>query len=72
MTGEAQPLTEGDVAALLRERDAYARTGRPERADQVVAYLKSRGWQEPAAEDPRKQPPQGRSARPRTQQTADD
>jgi hypothetical protein len=48
------------IAALLRERDSYLRTGREDRAAEVDEQLKLRGHEV----EPRKQPPQGRSATP--------
>lgn len=52
------------IAALLRERESYLRTGRHERAVLVDEQLTHHGYVEPA-----KQPPQGRTAPPK--QTAD-
>lgn len=56
------------IAALLREREAYLRTGKTERAGQVDEQLALRGYVE---EEPAKQPPEGRSATPPQQQTAE-
>lgn len=60
------------VAALLRERDAYARTGRTDRIPEVDRQLSLRGYT-PADEDEpgkaggedetRSEPPKGRATR---------
>lgn len=52
------------VAALLRERAGYLRTGREDRAALVDEQLAHRGYKDPAVE-----PPHGRTAPPK--QTAE-
>ncbi|MGW3992361.1 hypothetical protein ACWEF6_02625 [Amycolatopsis sp. NPDC004772] len=66
----------GMVAALLRERGAYLRVGKPERAAEVEEQLRLRGVEEfPDANgtgDPSTEPPQGRSAAPQQTVEADE
>lgn len=66
------PADDPMVAALLRERDAYARTGRTDRVPEVDRQLSLRGYK-PADEDEhgeagsddetRSEPPKGRATR---------
>jgi len=69
-----EPMSEDSmVAALLRERDAYQRQNRADRAAQVTEQLRLRGYEDPepaedAPEDPEpaeapgvdRTPPKGR------------
>jgi hypothetical protein len=66
------------IAALLRERVGFERANNEGRLEQIDEQLKHYGYEAPAdsespkapAGDPKKQAPQGRSAKP--QQTAKD
>lgn len=55
------------VAALLREREGYARSGLDDRVAQVDEQLAWRGY-----EQPRTQPPQGRTSEDPTLNTTDE
>lgn len=57
------------IAALLREREGYLRTGRKERAAQVDEQLALRGHVEPAEQEPqdRTPPPQQTADQPPAQ-----
>jgi hypothetical protein len=44
--------TDPMIAALLRERAGYLQSHRPERAAQVTAELKRRGYEDPAEVEP--------------------
>jgi hypothetical protein len=54
---------DGMIAALLRERDGYVRTGRKSNADLVTEQLRARGHEDPP--DPATEPPRDRSTPPR-------
>jgi hypothetical protein len=63
------------IAALLRERATLVGRGMDDRVAQVDAQLKLRGYEPPKTaeapklpEDPKRQAPQGRSAKPSTEQ----
>jgi SAM-dependent methyltransferase len=66
------PASAGDnkmVAALLRERAGYESAGKADRVALVDEQLKFHGYETEQKPDPKKQAPQGRSAKP--QQTGD-
>ncbi len=52
---------DGEIAALLRERDGYLQYGKLDRVAAVDEQLQLRGYKN---ERPETAPPQGRSARP--------
>lgn len=68
MSDEAPVRNDKMIAALQRERVGLVARGKEDRVAQVDEQLKLYGYVE--KETPRKQPPQGRSAKP-PQETAD-
>jgi len=63
MTEKTPASDDSMVAALLREREGYARAGKKDRVAEVDKQLGLRGYKS-ADDDARKSPPEGRSTRP--------